>query len=152
MPRKASQPRPDDPVARVTAADRPDLLAMWSGAFARVAPPRNISLGLLRRAVAYKLQETVQGGLRPSLQSYLRQVAEANSVIVAAPPPVPTQATPGTRLIREWNGRSYEVSVEDEGCWMDGQRYRSLTEVAKVITGTNWSGPRFFGLVKVKSK
>lgn len=53
---------------------------------------------------------------------------------------------PGTRLIREWNGKRYVVDVTAEGYLMDDERYKSLTAIAYAITGTRWSGPRFFGL------
>ncbi len=53
---------------------------------------------------------------------------------------------PGTRLVREWHGRPYTVEVLESGFLCDGQRYRSLSEVARAITGARWSGPRFFGL------
>ncbi|MCK0096696.1 DUF2924 domain-containing protein [Yoonia sp. F2084L] len=58
--------------------------------------------------------------------------------------------TPGTQLVREWNGRIYRVLVTDDGFEMDGQTYRSLSAIAKRITGAGWSGPRFFGLSTAK--
>ena len=64
----------------------------------------------------------------------------------AAPSPIAALPPPGSRLLREWNGRMYAVDVLDKGFVMDGRTYRSLSAVAKRITGTDWSGPRFFGL------
>ncbi len=55
-------------------------------------------------------------------------------------------AKPGTQYVREWNGRTYQVEVLEQGFRMDGREYGSLTAIAKKITGANWSGPRFFGL------
>ena len=57
--------------------------------------------------------------------------------------------SPGNQLVREWNGRIYRVLVLDDGFELDGRRYRSLSAVARHITGAAWSGPRFFGLKKV---
>lgn len=66
--------------------------------------------------------------------------------------PLPTRSlTPGTQLVREWNGRVYRVDVTADGFEKDGQAYTSLSAVAKRITGAEWSGPRFFGLKKDKS-
>jgi len=64
----------------------------------------------------------------------------------AAPSPIVAMPSPGSRLLREWNGRMYAVDVLEKGFVMDGRTYRSLSAVAKRITGTDWSGPRFFGL------
>ncbi len=93
--------------------------------------------------IAYKLRERVYGGLRPSTKALLRRVAEEVSgkgKVVVERPKV------GTRLLREWQGRTHEVIVLDQGVLFEGERFRSLTEVAKRITGAHWSGPRFFGL------
>jgi hypothetical protein len=63
--------------------------------------------------------------------------------------PKPTRQSalrPGTHLVREWNGRTYQIEVLDDGFQMDGKRYRSLSAIARKITGAHWSGPRFFGL------
>jgi hypothetical protein len=57
-----------------------------------------------------------------------------------------TPSTPGTRLIREWHGQTHLVDVLEKGMLYQGRTYRSLSEVARVITGARWSGPRFFGL------
>ena len=98
------------------------------------------------RAVAYRLQELALGGLRRKPQRRLRQIAqefrETGSTRMRARPAL----NPGTRLIREWQGRTYEVLVLDDGFSWQSTRYRSLSALARKITGTAWSGPLFFGL------
>jgi hypothetical protein len=101
---------------------------------------------LLIAAIAYRLQEQVLGGLKPELQRRLRHIAEQvgqgeEPTIGAAP-----RLKPGTRLLREWQGRTHEVLVSDDGFVWQQARYRSLSHIARVITGTSWSGPVFFGL------
>lgn len=107
-------------------------------------PPLNLSRSLLLKAVAYQLQEIAYGGLKKSTRERLRKIA-VGAVDVNG---VSTQFNTGTRLLREWHGATHEVVIEDRGVRYKGQIYRSLSEVAQVITGTKWSGPVFFGLRK----
>jgi hypothetical protein len=109
-------------------------------------PPLRISRKLLIRAVAYRIQEQVCGGLKPSTRRLLIRIA--NDARSGQPlkfvPDAPAPA--GTVLMREWRGVTHEVRVLDRGVLYKRRRYRSLTEVAKVITGAHWNGPQFFGL------
>jgi hypothetical protein len=91
------------------------------------------------RAVAYKMQEQVLGGLAPSTRRLL-------SMDVAQRPRRSRTARPGTVLIREWRGVTHQVTVTEQGALYRGERYRSLSQIARVITGARWSGPRFFGV------
>jgi hypothetical protein len=92
------------------------------------------------------LQEEALGGLRPERQRRLRNIAEqagrGGKLDLAAAP----RLKPGTRLLREWQGRTHEVLVSDNGFVWQQARYRSLSQIARAITGTSWSGPVFFGL------
>ena len=103
------------------------------------------------RAVAHRLQEIALGGLRPEPQRRLRQIVqefrETGSTRMRARP----ELKPGTRLVREWQGRTYEVLVLDDGFSWRSTRYRSLSAIARTITGTPWSGPLFFGLKPSRS-
>jgi hypothetical protein len=140
-----------DDLAALAIADRPVLLEEWQALYG-ASVPKNISTLLLRRAVAHRLQEKAHGGLKPAMRQYLRQVASSDRPVRSVKAPEPALAS-GSRLIREWNGKTYEVTMLAEGQFeMNGKTYRSLTEIAKLITGAGWSGPRFFGLVKVKSR
>ena len=100
------------------------------------------------REIAYKMQERAHGGLAPTIKRRLRTLAaevEANGASAFAPALL---LKPGTRLLREWGGKTHTVIVLDDGFEYDGERYQSLTQIARQITGTHWSGPRFFGMTK----
>lgn len=109
-------------------------------------PPR-LRAETLRRLLAYEVQVRVLGGLQPRERRTLRSIAGGKS----AGDDTIASASPGTHIVREWNGRTYRVEVTDAGYILDGRTYRSLTAVAKRITGTAWSGPRFFGLTGKRS-
>jgi len=130
---------------RLPMLDLGELRQQWRGLY-KAAAPAHFSRDLLMRAVAYRLQELALGGLRPEPQRRLRQIAqefrETGSTRKCARP----ELKPGTRLVREWQGRSYEVLVLDDGFSWQSTRYRSLSAIARTITGTPWSGPLFFGL------
>jgi hypothetical protein len=109
-------------------------------------PLHRISRELLTRAVAYRIQEQVSGGLKPSTRRLLIRLAnDARSGRPLRPEPA-AGAPAGTVLMREWRGVTHEVSVLDRGVLFKRKRYRSLTEVAQLITGAHWNGPQFFGL------
>jgi Protein of unknown function (DUF2924) len=134
--------------AELTALDEmalPDLRATWVGHFQK-PPPNRLSRDLLVRGIAHRLQERQFGGLSKSVLrriEYLR----ANDGSTGGPPPKRTRSIkPGTKLIREWHGVKHTVVVTDDGFDWQGTRYRSLTHIARAITGAHWSGPRFFGL------
>jgi len=108
--------------------------------------PRHLSRELLVRAAAYGLQELARGGLRAGPRRELLRIARELQQTGAATTRIRRELPPGTRLVREWRGRTYDVRVLDDGfCWQ-GTRYRSLSAIARKITGTAWSGPLFFGL------
>jgi hypothetical protein len=98
--------------------------------------------------IAYRLQAERLGDLDRDAQRFLHRVAAGNRKGNELPEPGRRRhgLQPGTALVREWNGRSQRVIVLDEGFAWNGTTYRSLTVVAFAITGTRWSGPRFFGL------
>jgi Protein of unknown function (DUF2924) len=137
-------------LARLPSLDLRELRQQWRGLYKAVAPA-HFSRELLMRAVAYRLQELALGGLRPEPQRRLRQIArefnETGAVRIGTRPAL----KPGTRLIREWQGRTYEVLVLDDGFSWQGTRYRSLSVIARTITGTPRSGPLFFGLKPTRS-
>ena len=127
-------------LARLKSLSRVELMAEWKKVWGSEAP-FNISQNLLLLAFAYRLQEQIYGGLKPHIKAKLRQIARGHTKIQ----PVP-QMKSGTRLLREWRGSTHEVLVLSDGVQYRGEKYRSLSEVAKVITGSKWSGPAFFGL------
>ena len=127
-----------------------ELLALWAESF-NEAPPRQLRRPLLVRLLAYKIQEKAYGGLtretRERLRALARGFAAGHSGL-----PVGHRIKPGTRLIRQWSGRSHEVTVVEGAFEYAGRRYASLSEIARAITGTRWSGPLFFGLKTGKEK
>ena len=110
-------------------------------------PPR-LSRDLMLRSLAYDLQVKAFGGLSPSTLRKLEASYEATSEAPRNSEQQKSTLSAGARLVREWHGRTYSVEVTQEGFLFEGRTYRSLTEIARKITGSHWSGPRFFGLVK----
>ena len=96
----------------------------------------------MRRVLLYEEQSKMMGKLPPSVARVLVAVVSGKKVATAVRPIL----KPGSHLVREWNGRSYQVVVLSDGFKMDGKRFKSLSAVATKITGAKWSGPRFFGL------
>jgi len=120
------------------------LRARWKLLYETEAPP-HLSRDLLRRAVAYRIQD-VLGGLKPATRRLLQRVAE-NARKHKPTNVVPTRKVgPNAILIREWDGTRHEVTVLENGAMFRGKHYRSLSQVARAITGSHWSGPLFFGL------
>jgi hypothetical protein len=110
-------------------------------------PPQGLSRDLLIRALANQLQEQSYGGTGRVLRRRLQSLTGEREKRGASFDPAPALKT-GTTLIREWRGHAHAVLVRDNGFEYEGERYRSLSVIAKRITGTHWSGPRFFGLTK----
>ena len=139
--------RLDDQLEELRSCRSSALREKWRSVFRTVAP--DMAPDLMRRAVAWRLQERVHGGRAPSAMKAIAtlqaSLARDGGVNIA---PV---LKPGTRLVREWHGQTYHVLVCDEGYEYGGRRYRSLSQIAREITGAAWSGPRFFGLKSSKS-
>ena len=110
-------------------------------------PPRGLSRDLLIRALAHQLQEQSYGGTGQSLRRRLQTLTGEREKRGASFHAAATLKT-GTTLVRQWRGHTHAVFVRDDGFEYEGQPYRSLSVIAKRITGAHWSGPRFFGLTK----
>jgi hypothetical protein len=122
-----------------------ELRQQWRGLY-KTQPPPNLSRELLARAVAHRMQELALGGLHPEPQRQLLRIAQQFKQTGQATIRARPELKPGTRLVREWQGRTYDVLVLDGGfCWQ-GTHHRSLSAIARKITGTAWLGPLFFGL------
>ncbi len=126
---------------------RSELQARWQRAFGRPAPNR-ASHDLLQRALAYDLQQQAEGGLSKAALRRLTRLAGPSGNGSGPPRPAPPRPRPGTRFIREWRGEVHQVTVLDAGFGYRGENYASLSQIAREITGTRWSGPLFFGLRK----
>jgi len=137
-------------IARLRGLDVKALRARWRASFRRNAPP-HLARHLLFAMLAYRLQAEVVGDLDAETVRFLKQIDLALSKQAAIPIAQAFERrtrnlTPGTVLAREWNGQHHRVMVLDGGFAWQERTYRSLSEIAKAITGTKWNGPRFFGL------
>jgi len=109
-------------------------------------PPKRTSHDLLRRWIAHRLQEMTLGGLTATSRRRLLKLAGQIETGLEMPLPTVRRANSGTRLFREWRGEMHRVTVLEDGFEYRDRHYRSLSVIAREITGTRWSGPRFFGL------
>jgi hypothetical protein len=122
----------------------PKLHALWRKTF-NSAPPTGAKCAFLARLLAHELQQRATGALP-------RVIAKQLAMHVPGAATLESEATSaqslrlGARLVRTWKGKTHEITVVERGFVYRGHRYRSLTEIAEAITGTHWSGPRFFGL------
>jgi hypothetical protein len=121
------------------------LLALWQELFAKPAHPR-LRRNLMIPLLAYRLQENAYGGLKPFTYKRLQKLAAELEQNRKATIPLPPQLKAGTKLLRQFQGEMHEVLVGDEGFEYRGLGYESLSEIARQITGTRWSGPLFFGV------
>lgn len=111
-------------------------------------PPKRLSGDILLRGISYHYQERAFGGLS---KSTLRKLTIADATTSDAPPRASVSLKPGTRLVREWHGQTHTVVILKSGVEWQGRQYRSLSIVAREISGAHWSGPRFFGLIARRS-
>ena len=124
-----------------------ELNQLWRKLF-KTDPPQAGKEYLVRR-LAYRVQELANGGLSRATATILDGLGHGESVQSKSPTkPEGATPAPGARLIREWQGVEYVVTVLDDGFEYQGRKFKSLSSVAKAITGTHWSGPLFFGLRK----
>jgi hypothetical protein len=130
-----------DQLAELSGLSSARLRNRWVQLTGAVVP--KVSPSLLRMAIAYELQARAGGGLSRTAQQKLAQLAGARTVT--------SPARPGMRLVREWNGTAHIVTIGEGGAirWKE-REWNSLSEVARAITGTRWSGPAFFGLRQKK--
>jgi Protein of unknown function (DUF2924) len=123
-----------------------ELRSEWRRLY-RSQPPR-LSRDLLIRSIAYRIQELRYGGLSKATRRKLAALVNAPQSEGEIARETAQKISRGTRLVREWNGSTHTVTVKEEGFTYAGRSYRSLTAIAREITGAHWSGPRFFGLAR----
>ena len=132
-------------MAALPKMSKTDLLALWKELFG-AHPPREVRRDTLIKFVGHRLQEQAYGGLSPATRKRLTELTrrfEANPNADLSDSP---RIKPGTRLIRDWRGQTHRVTVLEKGYEYAGRRHASLSLIARLITGTRWSGPLFFGL------
>jgi len=123
-----------------------ELRERWQTLFGADPPPK-LRSSLLVQGIAYQLQERAFGGLKPATLRLLERIADdaaAQRQVATAPPKM--RVSTGTVLIREWHGTKHQVTVLNDGFLFRTKRFRSLSQIAREITGSRWSGPLFFGL------
>ena len=145
-----SQIKPADPAVeaeldRLAVMTIVQLRLTWTKLF-RNDPPKSFGPDLLRRSIAHRIQEKAYGGLSRPAQRLLDQAMKAFAAKPNGRIVLPRQIKPGSVLVREWKGKSHRVTVLADGFVYDGDTYSNLSEIAVLITGTRWNGPRFFGL------
>lgn len=132
-------------LSQLPAMKTSDLRQLWEKLFGNPPHPK-LRRELLIPILAYRMQEKALGGIKPSLLRRLlaisSEVAKGNAVVCSSGP------RQGTRLVRQWQGKLHEIVVQEGGFLYEGKKYSSLSEIARTITGTRWSGPAFFGLKK----
>ena len=135
----------EEKVQGIAAMNKDGLRALWRSMH-KSDPPKAFGPDLLRRSLAYRVQELAYGGfssqMKRELAAAVRQVLKRPSSRIE----LPRRIKSGAVLIRQWKGRAIRVTVADDGFVYDAKRYSSLSEIALFITGTKWNGPRFFGL------
>jgi hypothetical protein len=130
-------------IGALAGLDLSALRGRWHKLNGTSAPTR-MSRELLIQAIAYRLQEQVHGGLAPAVLVKLKKPVDTGARPRVR---VERRVKPGTRFLREWQGRTHEAVATEDGQFLyRGIAYRSLSAIAREITGIHWSGPRFFGL------
>ncbi|TXC73752.1 DUF2924 domain-containing protein [Sphingorhabdus soli] len=133
----------DEHLAKLSAGQ---LRAEWRRLHKGTVTPKGLGRDLIARAIVWRKQARMEGGLTPAIQRTLDRFAielvETGDIKLSAG----LSLKPGTRLVRQWHGDIYQVQVLDQGFKFEERHFRSLTQIARKITGTAWSGPRFFGL------
>lgn len=124
-------------IKAIAALDRAGCLNHWREVFA-CPPPKHLSITFMQRVLVWEAQRKTFGAVSAKTERRLNLIASGKTT----PPPEKV----GSHLVREWNGRTYQVDVVDGGYVMDGKSWRSLSAIARHITGAHWSGPRFFGV------
>lgn len=132
-------------IASLAELTGPALRTLWPAWFDS-PPPAFMRRELLARALAYRMQERASGGLSTATRKKLQDLAHSLKANPAHDVTKRPRLTPGTRVIRQWGNEMHEVTVEAKGFLYRGTRYKSLSEIARTITGTRWSGPVFFGV------
>jgi hypothetical protein len=138
-------------LAALSEMDAPELRVEWRRLY-RSHPPKMLRRDLLELGVAWKLQERVLGGLSAATRRQLAELARTMATKSDLAKPRKVTLKPGARLVRAWGGETHEILVVEDGFQWRGKTWRSLSVIAHEMTGTHWSGPRFFGLTGTTKK
>ncbi len=136
-----------DRISDLPTLNKAQLLVLWGENFSK-APPPKLRKELMVPILAYRMQEKEHGGLSHSARKRLRDLAKSIASEKRPQEEIQTGSEQGTRLLRSWHGEVHEVIVTDGGYVYRGSIFSSLSKIAREITGTQWSGPAFFGTRK----
>ena len=132
-------------VAALALLTHQELRLAWRRHY-KTDPPKFLNRNVIELGVAWKIQERAFGGLGAATKRQVDALADELEAKYDIAKPKGLELRPGARLIRDWHGETHDVLVTEDGFHWRGRNWRSLTLIAKEITGTHWSGPRFFGL------
>jgi hypothetical protein len=132
-------------LSALQAMKAPELRSLWRATFGR-AHPGWVQREFLLCALAYHFQAKAYGGLNPAVKRRLRVYADDLQAGTQKRTPATARIKPGTRLVREWGAETHVVTTLEADYEYRGKRYKSLSEIARLITRSRWSGPAFFGL------
>jgi hypothetical protein len=132
-------------VSAIAGLSGPAIIAAWEQAYGTPAP--NVPPSMLARHMTWQMQADDLGGLDKRIERHLNRLCEASELALQQPKTLPDVPSPGTRFLREWGGKVHHVELLPNGRYAyAGKEWRSLSTIAKHITGAHWSGPRFFGV------
>jgi len=134
-------------ISALPALNKTQLLLLWRENFSK-APPPKLRKELMVPILAYRIQEKEYGGLSHSARKRLREIAKSIASEKRPQKEISVGSEQGNRLLRSWHGQVHEVIVTDAGYVYRGSKFSSLSKIAREITGTQWSGPAFFGTRK----
>ena len=144
-PNKPADPAVEAELDRLPTMPIVELRSRYLAVF-RTQPPKAFGPDLLRRSIAYRIQKQAYGGLSREAERTLDQLVKAYWNNPRARLDIPRRIKPGSVLVRDWKGATHKVMIVTGGFAYDGKTFASLSEIATLITGTKWNGPRFFGL------
>ena len=133
-------------LAAIATMTYSDLHLAWRRHYRGVAP-KKMSRDILELGIAWKIQENKLGGLGAAVKRQIAELARTMEAKSDLAKPRAISPKPGARLLRAWNGVTHDVLIVEDGFLWAGRTWRSLSAIAREITGTRWSGPRFFGLI-----
>ena len=145
VPLKPADPAVEAELDRLATAPIVELRKRYREVL-RTDPPEAFGLDLLRRSIARQVQEKAYGGMSGPIKRLLNQLVKGIAAQPAGKLILPRRIKPGSELVRTWKSKTHRVVVRPDGFAYDGETYASLSEIASLITGTRWNGPRFFGL------
>ena len=138
-------------LAAIATMTYSELHVAWQRHY-RAVPPKKMSRDILELGIAWKIQENKLGGLSAAVKRQIADLARTMEAKSDLAKPRAISLKPGAQLLRAWNGVTHEVTVVEDGFLWAGNTWRSLSVIAREITGTRWSGPRFFGLTPARDK